>query len=190
MPRQILDEQVLEAAVDVMATHGYAGATTKQIAQAAGINEVTLFRRFGSKAKLLRAAMRKEFERFGGDDGVVFTGEVAADLEHIVRSYQGLLHRRGRLIPVILAELPRQPELREIIEMPLGLISSVAQLIAQYQKRGILVDDSPFGAAAALLAPLLMPALLGSSGLMSSAFRPVEPFEHVRAYLRGREIRE
>ena len=190
MAKQIPDAQVLEAAVEVMTTHGYAGATTRQIARAAGINEVTLFRRFGSKAKLLRAAMRKEFERFGGDDGVRFTGDVAADLEHVVRSYQGLLQRRGRLIPVILSELPRQPELRDIIEIPLGIMSSVGQLIAQYQERGVLIDDSPIAAAAALLSPLLPPVLLGQKGILDDVFRPVDPADHVTAYLHGRALRK
>ncbi|MEM9489644.1 MAG: TetR/AcrR family transcriptional regulator [Myxococcota bacterium] len=186
MPRSIPDEQVLEAAVDVMVNRGYAGATTRQIARAAGINEVTLFRRFGNKAKLLRAAVRREFERFVGDDGIACTGDVAADLEYVVRSYQSLLLRRGRLIPVLLAELPRQPDLRDIIEMPLALFSSVARLIEQYQERCVLGPGSPVAATSALLGPLLMPYLFGMSGVME--YESVDPAEHVQAYLRGREL--
>lgn len=36
---------------------GFLGATTRRIAQAAGVNEVTLFRRFGSKQALLKEAI-------------------------------------------------------------------------------------------------------------------------------------
>ncbi|MCA9716556.1 MAG: helix-turn-helix transcriptional regulator, partial [Myxococcales bacterium] len=64
MPRQIPDEQIFAAALDIVAARGIAGATTKQIAAAAEINEVTLFRRFGSKAKLLEAALSAEVDRF------------------------------------------------------------------------------------------------------------------------------
>ncbi len=51
-------EQILDAATRVYAEHGFRGATTRRIADAAGVNEVTLFRTFGSKALLIEAALR------------------------------------------------------------------------------------------------------------------------------------
>src|ERR671914_1594713 len=45
-------ERILEAAARVYAQYGFRGATTRLIAQEAGVNEVTLFRLFGSKAHL------------------------------------------------------------------------------------------------------------------------------------------
>jgi AcrR family transcriptional regulator len=50
-------ELLLEAALKVFAEHGTRGATTRRIAHAAGVNEVTLFRHFGSKDGLLREAL-------------------------------------------------------------------------------------------------------------------------------------
>ena len=50
-------EQLLEAAVKVFAIAGFRGATTRRIAQEAGVNEVTLFRQFGSKEVSAVAAM-------------------------------------------------------------------------------------------------------------------------------------
>ncbi|BAH39913.1 MAG TPA: TetR/AcrR family transcriptional regulator [Gemmatimonas aurantiaca] len=50
--------RLLEAAARVFARHGAAGATTKRIAEVAGVNEVTLFRIFGSKDALLDAALQ------------------------------------------------------------------------------------------------------------------------------------
>lgn len=49
--------QLLTAAVKVYATAGTRGATTRRIAQEAGVNEVTLFRHFGSKEALIREAV-------------------------------------------------------------------------------------------------------------------------------------
>ena len=37
--------------------YGYAAATTKRLAKAAGIGEVTLFRRYGNKSQLVKQAM-------------------------------------------------------------------------------------------------------------------------------------
>jgi AcrR family transcriptional regulator len=50
--------RILEAAARVYAEYGFRGATTRRIAIAAGVNEVTLFRTFGSKAALIDEAVR------------------------------------------------------------------------------------------------------------------------------------
>ncbi len=50
-------DQLLAAAARVYAEGGYHGATTRRIASAAGVNEITLFRHFGSKDALLREAL-------------------------------------------------------------------------------------------------------------------------------------
>ncbi|HET7631661.1 MAG TPA: TetR/AcrR family transcriptional regulator [Gemmatimonadaceae bacterium] len=51
-------DRILEAAARVYALHGYRGSTTRLIANEAGVNEVTLFRTFGSKDSLLEALAR------------------------------------------------------------------------------------------------------------------------------------
>ncbi len=45
--------RILEAAARVYARHGYRGATTRRIADEAGVNEITVFRHFGTKNALL-----------------------------------------------------------------------------------------------------------------------------------------
>ena len=52
-PRQ----RIVQAAARVFAETGYRGATTRRIAHAANVNEVTLFRHFRSKEELLREAI-------------------------------------------------------------------------------------------------------------------------------------
>lgn len=51
-------EKLIESAARVFAEAGYRGATTRRIAQDAGVNEVTLFRHFGNKDALLSEAVR------------------------------------------------------------------------------------------------------------------------------------
>lgn len=48
-------ETILEAAAVLFGEHGYKGTTTRAIAEHAGVNEVTVFRKFGSKQGLLQA---------------------------------------------------------------------------------------------------------------------------------------
>ena len=51
-------EQILSAAAKLYAEHGFRGTTTRAVAEAAGVNEVTLFRIFGDKETLIVEAMR------------------------------------------------------------------------------------------------------------------------------------
>jgi AcrR family transcriptional regulator len=57
MPAMDIHDRILEAAKRVYAQHGFRGATTRLIAIEADVNEVTLFRTFGSKAALFEALM-------------------------------------------------------------------------------------------------------------------------------------
>jgi outer membrane protein TolC len=51
-------DHILDAAARLYGEHGFRGTTTRRIAQEAGVNEVTLFRLFGSKTALLLEALR------------------------------------------------------------------------------------------------------------------------------------
>jgi AcrR family transcriptional regulator len=53
-------DRILEAAARVYAQYGFRGATTRLIAQEAGVNEVTLFRLFGSKSQLFDELLNKQ----------------------------------------------------------------------------------------------------------------------------------
>lgn len=50
--------RILDAAARVYAESGFRGATTRRIADEAGVNEITIFRQFGSKAALIDEAIR------------------------------------------------------------------------------------------------------------------------------------
>ncbi len=49
MSRKERQEQIVDTAMKLFVDHGYKGTTTAEIAEAAGISEVTLFRNFASK---------------------------------------------------------------------------------------------------------------------------------------------
>src|ERR1044071_5467879 len=89
-------ELLLEAALKVYAEHGTRGATTRRIAHAAGVNEVTLFRQFGSKEGLLRAPLE--------------TSERAAELTEFCRHHHQVLHQSRSVIRKCMGEFEEHPE--------------------------------------------------------------------------------
>jgi AcrR family transcriptional regulator len=74
--------RILDAALRVFEEAGFRGATTRRIAEEARVNEVTLFRHFGTKDDLLVAAMNRAEERPSEgvlpDDPIDPRGEVKA----------------------------------------------------------------------------------------------------------------
>jgi len=93
-------DRILQAAIDLMADKGYDGTSTKEIAQVAGVNEVTVFRHFGTKGKLLEAAFKRnhyaeEMTRLFQQNLV---GDLHADLLLISRNYHQIMNRNRKLI--------------------------------------------------------------------------------------------
>lgn len=79
-------ERILTAAREVIARKGKRGATTREIADVAGVNEATLFRHFGTKEALI-IAVAQHFCGFGELREVAsqLHGDLAEDLLTIGR---------------------------------------------------------------------------------------------------------
>lgn len=58
-PQNPTRQKLIHTALELFASHGVTATTTRQIADAAGVNEVTLFRHFGSKHGLLLAVIEE-----------------------------------------------------------------------------------------------------------------------------------
>ncbi|NVR34689.1 TetR/AcrR family transcriptional regulator [Listeria monocytogenes] len=58
----ITNESIMDATLCMMAKHGIKGSTTRQLAEAAGINEATIFKKFKSKDNLIHMTLEVQFE--------------------------------------------------------------------------------------------------------------------------------
>jgi AcrR family transcriptional regulator len=79
-------QRILDAALRVFGRDGVSGATTREIARVAKVNEVTLFRYFKNKNELLRQVVVQSCKRYEQ----VFAGaslETVDDLRRTVRTY-------------------------------------------------------------------------------------------------------
>lgn len=59
-----VEEKIINASFHILEKEGFSGATTKKIANQAGVSEVTLFRKFESKEKLISIAKEHYSDRF------------------------------------------------------------------------------------------------------------------------------
>jgi AcrR family transcriptional regulator len=182
MPAAIDPTHILDCVLAVWREEGYARATTRKIATVAGISEITLFRRFGDKSAMFRAALELEAERFSVA-AIQYQGDVRSDLARIVDAYAALLDRSAAIILDFALEAPRNPDLVPLRSVPLAAIGKVAMVIARYQAEGVLRAGPPPTLLLALLSPLIMTALLrrAQPGIASD----IHPIDRVDAFLKG-----
>jgi AcrR family transcriptional regulator len=157
--KPVTDAAVFDAALGVLAQYGYAAATTRRIAEAAGVNEVTLFRRYGDKRGLIAAAIHADISQLAAD-GLSPTGDLQADLIRVVEYYSALYERREGLIGTLILEGARDADMAALISEPLAAMARIGELIAGYQRAGQLLDEPTQYAVQALVAPLLMTAIM------------------------------
>ena len=78
MARANTKQLIIDAAVQVAATHGISGASMDQIAEAAGVAKGSLYYNFASKDALFAEVMRGGFEKLGAQIDAVHAATVAA----------------------------------------------------------------------------------------------------------------
>lgn len=105
---------LLAVTAKLFAEHGWRGTTTRRIADAAGVNEVTVFRHFGSKEALLSEAVHQSSLE---DAPPMLPDEpmrVRAELLDWSRRQHARISRKRAMIRTCLAEFEQHPELAPV----------------------------------------------------------------------------
>jgi AcrR family transcriptional regulator len=103
-------DKLLDAAARVYAEHGYRGATTRRIAQEAGVNEITLFRHFGSKDALILEAVRHCGEPISLPELPEIPVDPQRELAEWASQHHATLYERRSLIRTCMGEMAERPE--------------------------------------------------------------------------------
>ena len=185
MPKIVTDAHVFDTVIKLIEARGYAGTTTKQIAEAAQINEATLFRKYGNKAKLVKEAISHYASHTEVETAVQYTGDIEADLHRVVQAYHGAAELHAKVFPIIMSEMARFPELNETARAPIAIITKIAKLLARYQAEGILRKENPMQATGALLGPLIVNTMVRQAHFMGPT-ESVDLDAHVVSYIYGR----
>jgi AcrR family transcriptional regulator len=137
-------DRILIAALEVFAETGARGATTRRIAAAAGVNEVTLFRHFGSKEALLREAVDAVGRRVLNERLPEVPADPPAELSRWCRVHLEGMCRAGALLRASMAEHDSQPALTApACDVPARVADDLHGYLVRMRERGMLgaVDD-------------------------------------------------
>jgi AcrR family transcriptional regulator len=102
-------ERLLTAALRVFEEAGSRGATTRRIAAEAGVNEITLFRHFGSKAALLAEALGRLADAPLPCSLPAVPVDPAAELLEWSRFGYAMLRRNAAMLRTAMGELEESP---------------------------------------------------------------------------------
>jgi AcrR family transcriptional regulator len=156
------------------------------MAEAAGVSEVTLFRKYGKKSQLVTRAINAIIAQTDLDTAAEYSGDVKADLAHVVKTYSDSAVEHGQFFAVLLAEMRRHPEITELVNAPFNIFQRFASLLVRYQGEGVLKDEPPLHALAALLGPVIYTSLI-SNAFPEAAIPPLNIDTHVNNFLEGRQ---
>lgn len=106
-------QRILLAARQLMAQAGFKSATTRKIAEAAGVNEVTLFRHFGSKENILATLVEEMASvRPALEESLESEFENLEEmLMHYGRTFFNVMLERKELLMICMIEAQSRPDL-------------------------------------------------------------------------------
>jgi AcrR family transcriptional regulator len=181
-------DQLLAAAAQVYAEAGYRGATTRRIADAAGVNEVTLFRHFGSKDALIREAVSRAGASAAPQTLPDLPRDPARELREWARAHVTELRERRSLMRTCMGEIEEHAVIFSQQNSPPTLAAkSLTRYLRRLRESGMA--KAPFNEAIA--STMLMGALFADAmvrDVMPEVYRN-EPDhaldEYVQLFLRS-----
>jgi AcrR family transcriptional regulator len=159
------EQRILDAAMRVFGRDGVSGATTREIARVARVNEVTLFRHFRNKNELLRHMILRSSERYGQ----VFAGASVgspADLRQTVRNYATMYAQKladnEDMVRTFMGELKRHLKLcrRLFVESSKTSRQKFIAYLEAARKAGLVRKDVHAATAADVLSGMLLAGTL------------------------------
>ena len=182
--------RIIDAASLLFIKKGFAGATTRSIAEEAGVNEVTIFRHFGSKENLVKAIM----DQSGGPAIAVdlearFSGDYVQDLNLIGHAMMNVMTERSDAMRMAICEAGNFPEFQQVAaENPRQLRRMLARYFKRQMTNGVIHPGHPEVLAQAFLGMFFSYVVLHGF-LLDSLHPEVSPEEvleqFVTLFIRG-----
>ena len=180
-------ERLLQAALRVFRDGGSRAATTRRIAREAGVNEITLFRHFGTKGALLSAALQTAAREDLVESLPAEPADPARELTEWCRVHLAHLRRAASMIRACLGELETAPEMRACASTSTRVAQELTGYLGRLRERGMADPETDSAAAAALLMGALFSDAMGRDVTPERyGFAPDEaPQKYVTLFLRA-----
>lgn len=177
-------DEILAAAAEVFAQHGFRGSTTRRIADAAGVNEITIFRQFGSKEALIREAMKHMTE----SAGLVELPEIPSDPERELTDWSEAfiqhLRLRSSIIRKTMGEIEERPEMSKCASyVPTQASNALCKYLVALRRQARTSEKFDAKTAAAMLMGAIFADAMGR-GMMPDVYpQPKEKAAHMYTVL-------
>lgn len=127
-------QRLLKAALEEFILSGYKGASTRAITERAGVNEVTLFRQFGSKQGLLKAAAVDAFEQMRAPNNVDYYLQfpLREGLTKLISDLMEQLENRGELFTFGMAVSFSHPDVAEVLR---NIMLEIKSILIEYLEK-------------------------------------------------------
>lgn len=175
-------DRLMDATREEIAAHGLNGITTRGVADRAGVNEVTLFRRFGSKAELVTSTLTATIAPFA-TALVTPTDDVRADLATIAGGFARFVDSNPALVARVLSEMVGDsPMMATVRPIQRRLYTHLRGLMSHHRDAGRLDASADVDVATrAFMGPVVARAILSRIGEVG----PFDPDDHVERFLEG-----
>lgn len=138
-------EKIIKATLRVLEREGFEKATTKKIAAEAGVNEITIFRKFENKKNLIEITKDYHLNILTGKLNEIFDYGEDEGIEEFLRiSFFGLLNLEQNdfnILRVAMEEVRNVPDEDLLISKVTDLIISKLESFFELQKEKGLIKD-------------------------------------------------
>lgn len=167
-------EALLAAALEAYSKYGFRGATTRRIAEIAGVNEVTLFRHFGSKDALVGEALRALSPAEQIAPLPAEPRNLVAELTAWSEGQLAHLRDKRSMIRTCMGEIEERPELTECAAAgPQGAFAELCRYLGRVRDAGMSFTDFDERVAAITLMGALFSDAMGRE-MMPEIYPPPE----------------
>ncbi len=180
-------ERILDATVRLYAELGYRGTTTRRIAETAGVNEVTLFRLFGSKSALIEAAVRLH-KGWSVHTLPELPADPLAEVTAWCRDQIASIGRMRDLLRTFMCDMHGHPEIRDSVRAsPMLTEEGLSGYIERLRDAGLAASDIDVRAAAHMLSGAIFGDVMGRDVCPDQLPQPESeaPALYARLFLRA-----
>lgn len=142
--------KIIEAAIEVFAEKGYAGSSTSEIAQKAGVAEGTIFRHYKTKkdlllsivspmmSKLIAPFVTKNFKEVLESDYPTYEDFLYA----LMMNRLEFVRKHHKIIKIMLQEIPFQPHLQAELKQHIGthIFQRLSEIAEHFMSKGEIIE--------------------------------------------------